>query len=207
MARQPVPTVDQLRPSSSSLAFLQPTEPAEVSPSDLPDPTALGDPWSSISETSDSAGEPDPSPAPTSSPASSAEPLLSKGTIEDLAQELVIGAGEMLNQTFARDGASQQVGMWLTDDHDAENIGTPLARIVNRHETLGAVGNPDVADAIAAGVGVGVYLWRQLQRWNAARQLRRAGQLAADQAAAAAGESEHVDDTATAPPAAWPAMR
>lgn len=200
MARTPVPGVDQLTHPSRGLLFQQPEESEPTtSPADLPSPEAMADPWSSSSETSDSAGEPDPSPARTSSPASSAEPLLSKGAIEDVAHELVIGAGEMLNQTFARDGASQQVGMWLTDDHDAENIGTPLARIVNRHETLGAVGNPDVADAIAAGVGVGVYLWRQLQRWNAARQLRRAGQLAAQQAAA--GEEEPAEEL-TAP--AWP---
>jgi hypothetical protein len=187
MVRPTVPSVDQLRPRGS-LTFLQPDPEPTTSPADLPSLDEAPDPWSSSTETSDAAADPAPSPDPTSSRASSAEQLLSKETIRELAHDLVIGAGEAAHERFARDDAARQVGLWLTDDADAENIGDPLVRIVARRDPLGAAGNPDVADAIAAAVGVAVFGWRQLQRWNAARRIRRAGRIAEDQAAADEGE-------------------
>ena len=187
MVRPTVPTVDQLRPHSAGLMFLQPSPESTTSPSDLPEMTEPpSDPWSSPSQTTDSAGEPDPSPAPTSSRASSAEPVLSKAAIREAARNLVIGAGEAAHEAFARDEIDQQVGLWLTNDGDAENIGDPLARIVARRDVLGATGNPDVGDAIAAAVGLAVFGWRQLQLWNAARRIRRAGRIAEETAAAGA---------------------
>ena len=187
MVRPTVPTVDELRPHSAGLMFRQPSPESTTSPSDLPETEDLqSDPWSSPSQTTDSAGEPDLSPAQTSSRASSAEPVLSKAAIRDAARHVVIGVGETLHEALARDEVDQQVGLWLTTEGDAENIGDPLARIVARRDPLGAAGNPDVADALAAAVGLAVFGYRQLRLWNAARRIRRAGRIAEETAAAGA---------------------
>ncbi len=93
--------------------------------------------------------------------------------------------------------------MWLTDQIDAENIGDPLARIINRHNPVGdVVGDTDAGDAIAALVGLGVYAFRQLDRWRQARRLRRhqAAVPAAQGAQDVPGEPADAGETT---PASW----
>jgi hypothetical protein len=89
----------------------------------------------------------------------------------------VLGAGEFAHQVLARDEPAQAVELYRTDDDDAEAIGDPLANIANRHGGLGAAGNPDLGDAIAALIGLALYATKQFARWNAARALRQAAHV------------------------------
>lgn len=178
MGRASVPSVDQLKPSGDPLTFLSPSPSA--SPSDLPATEATegselvdADPWSSEPAESVAVASEPRSAGRTSSKASSGS-ALGNETVTALTHAAVLAGGEMLHETLARDDAAVAVGMWLTDDADAENIGDPLARIINRHNPISdVVDDTDAGDAIAALAGLGVYAFRQFTKWRQARALRR----------------------------------
>lgn len=182
--RSSVPPVDSLRPSGG-LTFLQPETPSDPpSPSDLPGEETTSTPsQSGLLDGSPSASEqPHDEPAgpseddPTSSPASSGSKAsaLSKRALRDAVRKGVLMAGTVANEILARDEAAQHVGLYLADEDDAQAIGDPLASIANRRGGLGAAGNPDVGDAIAALVGLALYGWKQFARSRAAREMRAA---------------------------------
>lgn len=176
MPRPTVPSVESLRPSGA-LAFLQPTdEPSdpsspsdplaatETSPSDPPDP------WLSSTEETSGPLE-DDEPERRSSTASRAGSALSKRTLRDAIRHGVLMAGSIAHQVLARQEAQQRVGLYLADEDDAQAIGDPVTNIVHRHGGIGAAGNPDLADAIAAMIGLALYGTKQLARFAEARML------------------------------------
>lgn len=137
-------------PTSGPLMFTSPT----------PDPADLPETWPSGAAVSDELPAPPEAP-PTSSKASSAS-ALSKTALREAIRKAVLMAGALANQVLARDELEQDAGLYLTDETDAEAIGDPLASIAARHGGLGAAGNPDVVDAVAAIIGAGFYLYKQL---------------------------------------------
>jgi hypothetical protein len=118
-----------------------------------------------------------PDSDPTSSRASSADP----GSVRPLtakaqklaARQAVKIAGSMAHQYLARDEAAKAVGLYLVDDEVAEQIGDPLSRIMARHSPAdGAMANPDVADGIAAMLGVANFVRITIEKSSAAAAVR-----------------------------------
>ena len=132
----------------------------------------------------------------TSSKASSGS-ALSKRALRDAVRQGVLMAGSVAHQLLPRDQVEREVGLYLADEDDAEAIGDPLASIANRRGGLGAAANHEVTDAIAALIGLALYIAKQLARFTAARQLR-------EQAAAAAPADAERPDDAGATGQAWP---
>lgn len=173
--RSSVPPVDSLsspRPSGG-LLFQQP----EPVTSDLPSPSDPPSP-SDLPDASPSGSEPlhdeldDPSgDDPTSSRGSSTSrpAALSKRTLREAVRRGVLMAGTVAHSVLARQPAEQAVGLYLADDDDAKAIGDPLADIAHRRGGIGAAGNPDVADAIAALIGLALYGAKQFARFAEAR--------------------------------------
>lgn len=140
-----------------------PLDPPAGSPSASDEPSA----WS---------GEDDES-GPSSSRGSSADPAsvkpLTARAQRAAARQAVKVAGSMAHTMLARDEAAQAVGLFLVDDETAAQIGDPLARIVARRAPLdGAVANPDVADGIAAMLGVANFVSKQIVASSEAARLR-----------------------------------
>lgn len=196
-SRSAVPPVDQLIPPSrplGALTFQQP-EPEPSSPSDLPsltpDPSldegaGAGD-WSSGDESATS--DPGPSGASRTSSKASSGSALSKKPLQEAARTAVLAAGAAAGEALT-DDAGKAVELYVTDEADAAAIGDPIASIIGRHGGLGDAANPDLGDAIAAGVGLAVYVWKQLGRWKAARQVRAQQRVAQEHADGAAGVGE-----------------
>lgn len=152
-------------PRSGSLMFNQ------------PDPTNIDLPDDSLSPSADRLDAPsDPSEAgPRSSTGSSAKApsTASKRALRDAVRAGVMITGSLANEFLARDQATATVGLYRTDEQDAEAIGDPIASIVNRHGGIGTAGNPDLADAIAALIGLALYARKQLSLWLTAKEHRR----------------------------------
>jgi len=192
--RPSVPSVDELRPPSGGLRFLEPTDPDPtiIDPASLPAVSPWEEPEGSGSTSpSSEAGDDEAatSDAPTSSPASSGD-LFDDELLVPLARGLVSMAGDELHETFARDQAAQMVQMWKTDAGDDEAIGDPLASIVKRHAPAvdGLGSDTDAADGIRAMVGLAIYAVKQFAKFRAARKLRALARQAAAAAAAAGGD-------------------
>jgi hypothetical protein len=179
--------------ATSRAAAAQPTDlpdPSDLIPSDPPSPNgpltfrqpetdpASESPWLQDSDSPSGSAEPsepldDLSDAPhRSSRTSSAENPMSKAAMRDAARQGVKIAGTTAHELLVHDEAGAAVGLYLADDDDAEAIGDPLANIAYRRGGLGAVANPDLADALAAMVGLALYAMKQLQRRRLAKQLR-----------------------------------
>ncbi|WP_154793312.1 hypothetical protein [Occultella kanbiaonis] len=165
-----------------------------------PSPSDAGDPWSASGDVAD------PGPSPTSSAGSSGKPVAPKAIIKKAARDGVLGAGVVVHEVAARDDVDRDSGIWLTDDDDAKAIGDPLGNIAARRSMITSAANPDVVDAIAAGVGLVMYLGKQLVKWRSNRQAK------AERAAAAAtvptDDGEQLDDldagvTSSTSPTAW----
>ena len=113
--------------------------------------------------------------APRSSAASSADPASAKPFSQKAqtaaARTAVRMASSMAHTYLAKDEAAQIVGLYLADDDDAEAIGDPLARIAARHSGVGPV-NEDVADGIAAMVGVAAFITKQVAKGQQAAAIR-----------------------------------
>lgn len=142
--------------------------------SPLDDPLA-GSPsdsaWSSAESDEDDESD------PTSSQTSSADPAsvrpLTQRAQRAAARQAVKIAGSMAHQYLARDEAARAVGLYLIDDETAGQIGDPLARIAARHGgSAGAVANPDVADGIAAMLGVAKFVSVTIEKSSQAAALR-----------------------------------
>lgn len=107
---------------------------------------------------------------------------LSKKAQQAAARTAVKVASGMAHTYLARTDEARRVGMFLADDDDAAAIGDPLVRILGRHAgSSGAVANPDVADGIAAMLGVAGFV---------AKQIDKQRQIAEHQAAVDAGPAD-----------------
>lgn len=114
--------------------------------------------------TSSSTGSSEPKPPPERAPAF-VEPVQ---LTRDLT-ELLLTAGESANDRFAPEGTP----MFLADRAEAEGIARPAARVISRHTPagLGGPGNPDLADAVAAGITLVRYAVRQIRLWYEIKRL------------------------------------
>lgn len=118
----------------------------------------------------------DPTSSRSSSGGDSVRPLSAKAQ-RLAARQAVKIAGSVAHQYLARDAAAQAVGLYLVDDETAEQIGDPLARIAARHAgPAGAVANPDVADGIAAMLGVAKFVSVTIEKSSQAAAHRLAQQ-------------------------------
>jgi hypothetical protein len=184
-SRSAVPQLEDRSPSpqpSPTDALIPPTPTRPTGPLAFAEPTV--DPSPSQPE-ADSSSEDDttsdedpaaPSPSrPTSSTASSGNSSpFAKPKIREATRRAVIALGDLAHDRLARDRAAQQAELWRADDDDAENIGDPLAEAAHRHMgELGEFNNPDVGDLIAAGIGIAVYLFKQLDKARTMYRLRR----------------------------------
>jgi hypothetical protein len=143
----------------------------ETAPSldDLPAGSPSDSEWSSADPEDD---ENDPRSSKGSSGSESVRPLSARAQ-KAAARQAVKIAGSMAHQYLARDAAAQAVGLYLVDDETAEQIGDPLARIAARHAgPTGAIANPDVADGIAAMLGVAKFVSITIEKGSQAAALR-----------------------------------
>ena len=179
MPRATVPKFNSLRPSGA-LTFLQPDPDPSESPSESPsDPTSLPYPPDDSPSASDelSDGPTDPSGAGRTSSTASSGSALSKRALRDSCRKGVLVAGGVahtLHGFLTHDEIAKAYDVYLADEDDAQAIGDPLASIAQRRGGLGAAGNPDVADALAALIGLAMYGMKQLARFGEARAYRHA---------------------------------
>lgn len=170
------------------------TAPAPPLPPHTPRPAPRPGP-ADFSDGSDAASTPSPSTTATTSGSSATsegglwtddlgfvevdEPRKSPGRrpelnlvdVAEIQANVVEGiriAGDEANTRFAPPGSD----VWIADDRDEEKISAPVARIIARHLPAGAddLGNPDLADAIAAGIAVLLYVRKQIARLRAWRR-------------------------------------
>ncbi|MCL1872174.1 MAG: hypothetical protein FWF90_17430 [Promicromonosporaceae bacterium] len=194
-ARSEQTTTTSTSDPSGAWTYPEETSPS-LSPSDLPSPplsdettTSTASSWDGV----DPVDVSDQAPAfddPTSSRASSGKAGFTKKHTQEGARNAVKMVGVGAHQFLARDEFEQAVGLYLTDETDDKAIGDPVGSIVHRHGWLGQAANPDVVDGVNALIGVGVYVWKQVQRAWAARAARAAAAAtaqAAESAAAADG--------------------
>lgn len=151
--------------SPSPLTFRQPAD---------PDPAG---PWPSEHDGTPLPGDDESAgrdPSPTSSPASSAsgKPVATKTVMRNAAREGVAMVTTAAHELTARDEPAREAGVWLADEEDQRAIGDPLANMAGRRSMLSSAANPDVVDAIAAGIGLVVYLGKQLTRFRQVRAAR-----------------------------------
>jgi hypothetical protein len=106
--------------------------------------------------------------------------LLSKKQMRDTARGAVkIGSG-MAHTVAANTQAKRDVGLYLADDEDAENIGDPLADIMHRRgDLVGGKLSPDANSALQALMGLAHYFTKQIGKIGVARQIE-AGQAAGE---------------------------
>lgn len=111
--------------------------------------------------------------------------------LEAAVEAGVGGITTLAHETLTRDELERDAGLYLADEQDLKGIAKPVAGIMARRaETMEAIANPDLSDAIAAAVALAVYLTKQLRRVSRVRRARAAGisleQLTEAEAAAAA---------------------
>lgn len=178
----------------------QPQGPAPADPTDeattpSPDPESPAETFKtrrpgwdrSRLPSSDATGEADGSDAGADSPESSEQLLApksrksgasqgsSRGSKRQLRKAIAVGftgAAEVAHEFLARDEYAQAVGLWLTDEDEADGVAEPAAEIVGRRMKDVPMGD-DLADGVALALAVGAYLLAQLSRWRYARDLRR----------------------------------
>lgn len=179
-AAPPAAAPSPRRPPTGPLTFRSPESSSEWTTTDPEmgegsplDPLA-GSP--SVSDESSEQHDHDESD-PTSSRTSSADPAsarpLSKKAQQLAARQAVKIAGSVAHQYLARDEAAQAAGLFLVDDESAEQIGDPIARIMARRAPVdGAIANPDVADGIAAMLGVANFVSKQITANSHAAAIR-----------------------------------
>lgn len=139
------------------------------------------------SRTGSKPGSPDATTTPTSSSTGSSEqgfrveppPQLVEPTqlTEDLtAMLLAVGA-------TANDRYAPGTPLFIADRAEAHGVARPAARVITRHTPagLGGPGNPDLADAIAAGITLVRYMVRQIRLWFEVKRHRAAGTGPGDQ--------------------------
>lgn len=176
----PASAADQLNghPSRPLFGFGEPKTPAtdDLQSSSHPSPAssstsredlepASADEWRELEELEDL----DATPSTASSSEQVANPLNAEG-LRDVFRGGVIIAGHQAHEFLARSEGQQHVGLYLTDEEDAANIGDPLARVAARHQGIGQV-NPDTADLLSAMVGLTRYATKQIGRTRAAKEL------------------------------------
>lgn len=175
---QPSPPINHRPPSPrrslGPLTFLQP-DPEPLIPHPSPEPTPApaedagpspsGDPWTDQPDLSSDADR-------TSSPGSSADVSpaearrllkLGEASAQATARTGVLIAGGMAHRIAAKTEDQQAVGLYLTDEEDAANIGNPVGSIVARRGGVaGKALSPDAADAVAAAMGLANYVSKQI---------------------------------------------
>jgi hypothetical protein len=178
------------RRGGAPLTFLPPIEEETTSPSS-PAPATTGEGSSELPgspsadewrcdelDASDDSGT-------TSSPASSGSrspgAIVGKAAAKATAAQAVIIAGGMAHRIAARTEMQQQIGLYLTDEQDAESIGHPLGEMVARRGGVaGKALSPDANDALAALMGIAQYVSKQVAKIVQIQQVEQ--QLRAQQA-------------------------
>jgi hypothetical protein len=75
----------------------------------------------------------------------------------------ILTGTDVLHRVAAKTEEARAVGLYRADEDDAEGIADPLAAIAGRRQgSLGAMANPDVADAVRAMVAVAGYAAKQV---------------------------------------------
>lgn len=96
-----------------------------------------------------------------------------------LFRELIGAIGATLNERATRGADVRDAGVWLTDEHDRQDIGDPVGNIAVRRLELKQWKNIEDAEDIAALVpAVGAYVmanWRKLNEvWRQRHRNRQA---------------------------------
>lgn len=104
-----------------------------------------------------------------STPAGDVGGVLDSEGLRDMFRGGIIIAGDQAHNLLAKSEGQRAVGLYATDQEDAERIGDPLARLAGRHQGIGAMSD-DTQDLLAAMVGLTRYATKQVQRGQAARK-------------------------------------
>jgi hypothetical protein len=124
------------------------------------------------------SGESDPGSGETSSGQSDTRagrrgPLkVASDEARQMAHNGVFLASVRVQAMLARSQEQIDLGMYVADEQDQEQIGTPLADIAARRAGVSS-DNPDVNDAISALIGVANYVVKQVQLSAVARRMHR----------------------------------
>lgn len=98
-------------------------------------------------------------------------PELNLVDVEAIRDNVVEGIRIVGGEANAR-FAPYDTDVWIADPRDEDKISAPVARIIARHVPAGAdeLGNPDLADAISAGIALLLYVRKQLAKLRAWRR-------------------------------------
>lgn len=116
---------------------------------------------------------------PSSDPASTpAAVKVDRDELHELGRNAVLAASGVVHERLATTDEARAAQVWIADDGDQAQIGHPLADLLARYGVPRTAVNPDVADLIAAGIGVVTYLVKNgLRAWRLHMGRRRLADL------------------------------
>jgi hypothetical protein len=117
----------------------------------------------------------DPGSTPSSEPTTPVK--FDTAALAEITRKAVLTGSLYVHQLLARTPEEEAIDLWIASERDQRQIGDPLASIGKRHSGAAAV-TPDLADAIAAGIGLVAYLSRNIATaWQMRRARRKLAQL------------------------------
>jgi hypothetical protein len=99
---------------------------------------------------------------------------IDKNSIAEIARNAVLVASKFVHDALSRTDEEREQDVWIAEPKDQSQIGDPLASVAARHGAPASAVNPDVADLIAAGIGLVAYLAKNAAKaWTIRRGRRR----------------------------------
>lgn len=154
-------------------------EPASPAPLTVP-PLRVSSPTPSTATGTDlptGGGSVDPLDAAATGNTRSSEPVavkVDKSSISEIARNAVLVASKFVHDRLARTEEERAADVWIAEQRDQAQIGDPLASIAARHGAPASAVSPDVAELIAAGIGLVAYFAKNAAKaWEIRRGRRR----------------------------------
>lgn len=150
------PTPSTSSPGSVTAPGLRVSQPATPSQPASPQPAAAQPAAAAASELGPDPVDSTRSPAGTET--ATAVPI-SKKTISEFLRDALDAGGEFAHARFAGSPEAQEAGLWLATDEDQAQIADPIAAVAASHG-IKTMGGSDMANLVAAGIGLAVYVGR-----------------------------------------------
>lgn len=97
-----------------------------------------------------------------------------KNALTDIARNAVLVLSKFVHDVLARTEEEQAADVWIAEPRDQSQIGDPLASIATRHGAPATAASPDVAELVAAGIGLVAYLTKNAAKaWQIRRGRRK----------------------------------
>lgn len=97
-----------------------------------------------------------------------------KSALVEIARNAVLVASKFVHDMLARTDEEREQDVWIAEPKDQSQIGDPLAGIAARHGAPAGAASPDVAELVAAGIGLVAYLTKNAAKaWQIRRGRRK----------------------------------